>query len=43
LVKIYLREPGWEVLEWIQLAKGRDRWRALVSRVTNLQVLAPQI
>jgi hypothetical protein len=30
-------------VEWIQLAQGRDRWRAVVSAVMNLRVLAPRI
>jgi hypothetical protein len=30
---------GWG-LEWIQLAQGRDRWRAAVSAVMNPWVLA---
>jgi hypothetical protein len=29
------------VLEWIQLAQGRDRWRDLVNTIMNLRVLAP--
>jgi hypothetical protein len=30
-------------VEWIQLAKDRGQWQALVNTVMNLQVLAPQI
>jgi hypothetical protein len=37
-----LREIGWGSVEWIQLVQDRDWWRALVSTVMNLQVLAPQ-
>jgi hypothetical protein len=36
-----LRETGWECVEWIHLAKDRDRWQAVVNVVMNLQVLAP--
>jgi len=25
-------------MDWIKLAKGRDRWQALVNAVMNLQV-----
>jgi hypothetical protein len=31
---------GWGV-EWIRLAQDRDRWRAVVNAVMNVQVLAP--
>jgi hypothetical protein len=37
-VRMDLREIG---LDWIRLAQGRDRWRAVVSAVMNLRVLAP--
>jgi hypothetical protein len=29
-------------VEWIHLAQGRDRWRAVVNSVMNLWVLAPR-
>jgi hypothetical protein len=40
LIKIDLREIGWEVMEWIQLAQYGDWWWALVNTVMNLRVLA---
>jgi hypothetical protein len=33
-----LGEVGWGVVDWIGLAKDRNRWRALVNSVLNLRV-----
>jgi hypothetical protein len=33
-----LREVGWGDVDWIGLAQDRNRWRALVNSVLNLQV-----
>jgi hypothetical protein len=41
-IRMDLREIGWRSVDWIQLAQDRDRWRALVNTVMNLQVLAPR-
>jgi hypothetical protein len=41
-IRMDLREIGWESVDWIQLAQDMDRWRALVSTVMNLRVLAPR-
>jgi hypothetical protein len=40
-IKMYLREIGCNVMDWIDLAQNRDQWRALVSTVMimNLRVL----
>jgi hypothetical protein len=35
-IKIDLREIGWDVVDWIDLAQDRDQWRALVNTVMNL-------
>jgi hypothetical protein len=40
-IRIDLRETGLGGVDWIRLAQDRDRWRAVVSAVMNLQVLAP--
>ena len=37
-IKIDLQEVGRGCGDWMELAKDRDRWRALVSRVMNLRV-----
>jgi hypothetical protein len=33
---------AWGCVDWILLAQDRDRWRAVVSAVMNLLVLAPR-
>jgi hypothetical protein len=35
-IKMELREIGWDGMDWIDLARDRDQWRALVSAVINL-------
>jgi hypothetical protein len=37
-VKMYLREIGWGVMDWIHLAQNRDRWSALVNTLMNYRV-----
>jgi hypothetical protein len=37
-IKMYLRETGWDGMNWIDLAQDRDQWRALVNTVMNLRV-----
>jgi hypothetical protein len=41
-VRMVLREIGLGGVDWIRLAQDRDRWRAVVSVVMNLRVLAPR-
>jgi hypothetical protein len=41
-IRVDLRETGWGSVYWIRLAQDRDRWRAVVSAVMNLRVLAPR-
>jgi hypothetical protein len=33
-----LREVGWAVMGWIDLAQDRDRWRAAENAIMNLRV-----
>jgi hypothetical protein len=35
-IKMDLREIGLVCLDWINLAQGRDQWRALLNLVMNL-------
>jgi hypothetical protein len=37
-IKMDLRETGWDGMDWIDLAQGRDEWRALVNVLMNLRV-----
>jgi hypothetical protein len=37
-IRMDLGEVGWGDMDWIGLAKDRNRWRALVNSVLNLRV-----
>jgi hypothetical protein len=35
-IKMALTVVGWDSMNWIDLAEGRDYWRALVNTLMNL-------
>jgi hypothetical protein len=37
-ITVDFQEVGCEGMDWIELAKDRDRWRALVTAVMNIWV-----
>jgi hypothetical protein len=37
-ISMDLGEVGWSDEDWIGLAQGRNRWRALVNSVLNLWI-----
>jgi hypothetical protein len=37
-IKIYLRELGWDGMDWIDVVQDRDQRRALVKTVMNFRV-----
>jgi hypothetical protein len=37
-IMMVLGEVGWGDVDWIGLAKDRNRWRAVVNSVLNLRV-----
>ena len=37
-IKMDLQEMGWGSMDWIDLAKNRYRWQAVVNAVMNLRV-----
>jgi uncharacterized protein YebE (UPF0316 family) len=36
-IKMGLRDIGWGVMDWIDLAQDRDQWRALMNTVMSLR------
>jgi hypothetical protein len=37
-IKTDPREIGWGDMDWIDLAKDRDQWRAVLNTVMNLRI-----
>jgi hypothetical protein len=40
-IRMYLREMGWEGVDWMHLAQDREHWRALVNTVMAGKFLNP--
>jgi hypothetical protein len=38
IIKMHLREIGWDGVDLIDAPQDRDKWRALVNTVMNLRV-----
>jgi hypothetical protein len=41
-IRMDLRDIGLGGVDWIRLSQDRHQWRAVVSAVMNLRVLAPR-
>jgi hypothetical protein len=37
-IKMDLKEIGWDGVDWVDLARDSDQWRALVNTVMKLRV-----
>jgi hypothetical protein len=38
ILKTNLKEIGWKVVDWINLAQDKDQWRAVPNTVMNMWV-----
>jgi hypothetical protein len=41
-IRMDIRKICFSRVDWIRLSQDRDRWRAVLSAVMNLRVLAPR-
>jgi hypothetical protein len=37
-IKINIKETGWGVMDWLDLAQDGDQWSALANTVMNLRI-----
>jgi hypothetical protein len=37
-IRMNIRDIGYDVMDWIDLAQNKDQWMALVNTVINLRV-----
>jgi hypothetical protein len=38
IIKMVIQDVGWSSMDWTDLARVRDRWRALVNAIKNIRV-----
>jgi hypothetical protein len=36
--KMYVHEPGWEIVDWIYVAHDRGKWPTILSRAMNFHM-----
>jgi len=36
-IEVYFKDVGWEVMDWIDLVRDRNKWRDLVTAVMNIR------
>jgi hypothetical protein len=38
ILRLYLKEISWDIMDWTDLARVRDKWRALVNTKINFLI-----
>jgi hypothetical protein len=38
ILRLYLNEIGWDLMDWTDLARFRDKWRAVVNTKINFLI-----
>ena len=38
ILRFYLKEIGWDIMGWTDLAQVRDKWRAVVNTKINFLI-----
>jgi len=37
IIKPYVKEIGWEAVDWVLLVQDRDQWRSLVNTIMDIR------